>query len=91
MEQKVIKLPFEISSIDDENAIFKKFISKGGRSPKALKDIKAKLPTTSVQYISDEDFIKLKEIESKLILEIAQKKNKNKFNFFKILKTFLEL
>lgn len=91
MDQKAIKLPFEISSIDDENAIFKKLISKSGKSPKTIKDIKAKLPTTSVQYISDEDFIKLKEIESRLILEIVQKKNKNKFNFFKILKTFLEV
>ncbi len=86
-----MKIPFELSSYDDENAIFKKLISKGGKSPKKIKDIKAKLPTTSVQYISDEDFMKLKEIESKLILELTLKKNKNKFNFFKILKNILDV
>ena len=91
MLQKTVKLPFELSSINDENAVFKKAVPKSGKSPKTIKEIKAKLPTTSVQYISDEDFMRLKEIESKLISEFVQKKSKNKFGLLDILRKFLEI
>lgn len=91
MATKEIKLPFEISSIDDENVVFKKSISKSGKTPKAIKEIEAKLATTTIQFMSDEDFDKLKEIEAKLLIEIGQPKNEKSESFLKFFRRFLEI
>jgi hypothetical protein len=91
MATQEIKLPFEISSIDDENAVFKKIISKSGKSPKTIKDIKAQLPTTTIQYMSDEDFGRLKEIEAKLLVELKKKKIEKNDSLLKLIMRFLEI
>lgn len=91
MATKEIKLPFEMTETDEDNAVFIKNISKSGKTLKQIKDIKAKLPTTTIQYFSDGDFERLKEIEARLLLELEFKNHKTEYSFFSILKRFLEI
>lgn len=91
MATKDLKLPFEMTETDEDNAVFIRNISKSGKSPKQIKEIKASLPTTTIQYFSDEDFEKLKAIEAKLILELEASSHKKDFSFLSIMKKFFEI
>lgn len=91
MTTKEIKLPFEITETDEENVVFIKNISKSGKTPKQIRDIKAKLPTTTIQYFTEDDLGKLKEIETRLLIQMEFKPNKKEHSFFSIIKRFLEI
>lgn len=85
------KLPFEMAEIDEDNVVFIKSISKSGKSPKQIKEIKAKLRKTTIQYFTDADFEKLKEIESRLILKQELPNQKRAISFLSVMKRFLEI
>ena len=91
MTTKKLKLPFEITETDNDNVVFIKNISKSGKTPKQIKDIKAKLPTTTIHYFSEHDLEKLKEIEAKLIIKMELNYPTKEHSFFSILKRFLEI
>jgi hypothetical protein len=91
MTTKEIKLPFEVTETDEDNVVFIKNIPKSGKTPKQIKDIKANLHTTTIQYFSDEDFERLKEIEERLRKNLELNSLKKEQSFFSILKRFLEI
>jgi hypothetical protein len=91
MTTKEIKVPFEVTETDEDNVVFIKNISTSGKTPKQIKDIKASLPTTTIQYFSDEDFERLKKIEARLLVELELNKLKKEHSFLSILKRFLEI
>ncbi|HRO09401.1 MAG TPA: hypothetical protein PK047_11080 [Saprospiraceae bacterium] len=91
MTTKELRLPFEMTETDEDNVVFVKNISRSGKSPKQIRDIKANLPTTTIQYFSDEDFERLKAIEAKLLLELESSNPKKNTTFLSMLKRFLEI
>ncbi len=80
-----------MTETDEDNVVFIKNISKSGKTPKQIREIKAKLPTTTIQYFSEDDFERLKEIEARLILELELNNHKKRHSFFSIMKRFLEI
>jgi hypothetical protein len=91
MTTNEVKLPFEITETDDDNVVFIKNISKSGKTPKQLREIKAKLPRTTIQYFSEHDLERLKEIEYRLLIKMELNHRYKEHSFFSILKQFLEI
>lgn len=91
MTTNEIKLPFEVTETDEDIVVFIKKIPKSGKSPKQIRAIKANLPTTTIQYFSDDDFERLKEIEVRLLKDIEFPSSNKKHSFFSILQRFLEI
>jgi len=90
-KEKAVQVNFEILDSNEDNAIFKRIIKSKGRTPKEIKLIEKTLPMTTIHFISDEEFERLKEIEATLIVEFLSSKKENsklseiKRHFFRFL------
>ncbi|RRD58380.1 hypothetical protein [Tannerella forsythia] len=83
-KEKAVQVNFEILDSNEDNAIFKRIVKSKGRTPKEIKQIEKTLPITTIHYISEEEFTRLKEIEAILIEEfLSSKKENSKLREFK--------
>lgn len=87
---KEIKPAYEIEEIEDDRIVFVGNVNKTGKKPIEVSRIKKSLPRTNLEFFSDEDFARLKEIEKEIL---ANYKNEKKdYNIFRdFLKRFLEI
>jgi len=69
---------FELLGSNEEFSVFKRIVKSRGRDGKEIKRIENILPKTTIYYFSDEEFDRLKQIESELIEEFLCNQNKKK-------------
>jgi hypothetical protein len=65
---------FEVLDSNEENAIFKRIVKARGRTSKEINTIEKSLPKTTIHFISEDEYRKLKEIEVILIDEFQSTK-----------------
>ncbi|MGD1945877.1 MAG: hypothetical protein ACFB0A_06385 [Croceivirga sp.] len=81
---------FQIKNQTSESVTYKRIIKSKGRKPKEVQKIEDELPTATIHTFSQEEYEKLKEIESKLVHEIEVKEDKFNnlkkafFSFFEV-------
>lgn len=76
-KEKAVQVNFEILDSNEDNAIFKRIVKSKGRSTKEIKLIEKELPITTIHYISEEEFTRLKKIEATLIEEFLLNKKES--------------
>jgi hypothetical protein len=89
-KSKEIKPTYEIEEIEDERIVFVGNINKKGKKPIEISRIKKTLPRTNLEFFSEEDFIRLKEIEKEILLSYKNEKKDHDF-LRKFIKRFLEI
>jgi len=62
-----IKSTYEIEEIANDRIIYVGNINKHGKKPLEISRLKKTLPRTNLEFFSEEDFIRLKEIEKELL------------------------
>lgn len=88
-------LDFEIVTADDDAAVYRQVLKKGGRTAKDIKKLEGRLPTATLHYFDKEDFENLKRIEAELIELYNKNLSRNKSSvldsFFSFLKSKLAI
>lgn len=87
-------LDFEIVSSNEDMAVFKRIVSKKGKSPIQVKKIEQNMPTTTLHYFDKKDFEALKEIETKIFSQMSQvndDKYSHKSSIMEYILKFLEI
>ncbi len=90
-KERRIQANFQLDDSNEEFCVYRRAVKTQGRTSKEIRRIEDELPKTTIYYISDEEYEKLKQIETDLIEEIFSTRRKRRMSLRDVLRDFLEL